>query len=441
MKNDRYELSDKVDALKNLSREDTGYRMDVTNELVRDLAIVKQGLDRKPNNKNGRQEILDGIRRIKMLQVDAVNVVERSQYLVLLSRIGPYEKNGLDRLLIGRSLFEQRSHENCLIPIEFYPFYKPEIFERRNLPIKNSKLLKLGTNPEGTIERVKKEIEAKGSLSSKDFKEEKHGDGKWWNRKPAKEALEILWKRGYLAVDKRINFRSYYNLTERVIPNKMLKENRTLGEFRRWTVINALDALGIGTSADVSDYYRQKPAEMKMILENLVAEGMAIRVKVHSWSELAYALSKDVKLIRQLKEGKYEFDRTTFLSPFDNLIWNRKRTERLFGMNFKTEMYVPKQERTYGYYLMPILHKNQLIGRFDPKADRKGKRLIVNFIHLERGIEIKKDLATELTKSLREFAEFNGCDVIKIVKTRPSELKQKLEVMMISKRDKSRVKI
>jgi hypothetical protein len=417
--------NNEADILAKTLRSDSNSEVEVSNSLVIDLALVKQGLDAR-STENGKQAILDTIRRIKMLQIDTVNVVERSHYLVLLSRLGIYEKRYLDELQFpDRMLFEQRSHANCLIPIEFYPLYQPEIVEGRK--IRESKLKKLGADPNALLASVLKEIRERGPLSSADFESDAGRKRGWWNRKPEKEALEILWKRGNLAVAMRSNFRSYYDLPERVIPSDLLKERHSLQDFRRWAAISGLDALGIGTVEDVADYYRQKPAETKVMLEQLVAEGAVTKINVKDWDEGAYALSKDLKLIAGLKDKPLATSGTALLSPFDNLIWFRDRTERLFGLHFRIEMYVPKSERNYGYYLMPILHDKRIIGKIDPKADRKSKTLEVNNIHLEKGVEADKNLVTQLSKSLREFAQFNDCNFVKVHKTTPVGLKDRLE--------------
>ncbi len=417
--------SNEANVLAKTLRSDRNPEVAVNNGVVIDLALIKQGLDARPAG-NDKLEILEMVRRIKMLQIDTVNVVERSHYLVLLSRLGIYEKRYLDELQFpDRALFEQRSHANCLIPMEFYPLYQPEITEGRK--IRESKLKKLGADPDAMLNGVLKEIRERGPLSSADFESDAGRKRGWWNRKPEKEALEILWKRGHLAVAKRSNFRSYYDLTERVIPSDLLKERHSLQDFRRWAAISGLDAIGIGTVEDIADYYRQKPAETKAMLEQLATEGVITKINVEGWGKSAYALSKDLKLIAKLKDNPLATSGTVLLSPFDNLIWFRDRTERLFGLHFRTETYVPKSERNYGYYLMPILHDKRIIGKVDPKADRKSKTLEVNNIHLEKGVEVDKNLMTQLSRSLREFAQFNDCDFVKVHKTTPVELKDRLE--------------
>jgi hypothetical protein len=217
--------------------------VEVSNELVRDLALIKQGLDAMPVRKDGRT-ILDTIRKIKLLQLDTINVVDRSHYLVMLSRIGPYDKADLDALSYPQtSLIEQRSHATCLIPIESYPFLWPELLARRRRRIEGIKRRQLGPDANGVFKTVMDRIRADGAIASKDFEDARKGERKgWWDRKPERAALEILWKRGYLAVQRKGNFQCYYDLAERVIPNRYLESTNTLDDFRRWATANSLEA-------------------------------------------------------------------------------------------------------------------------------------------------------------------------------------------------------
>ena len=322
-----------ADALKRLSRGGTDFEYDIgaSGELVRNLAIIKQGLDKKPES-HGKEVLLEAIRRIKLLQLDTISTVDRSHYLVMLSRVGQYDRKDLDGLLYpDRALFEQRSHANCWIPMEAYPFLQPEVLNRRNVPIKQIKLRQMGENPERVLKSVLERIKVEGPVSSRDFAGETGRKHSWWDRKPERVALEALWKRGYLAVDRRTNFQCRYDLAERVIPEKAYGEKHSLEEFKRWAAINGIDAIGIGTAADINDYYRQNLSETRETIGKLVEDGEMIRVKVAGWQECAYALARDAHLIGKLRSNPPELETATLLSPFDNLIWFRDRMERCLG--------------------------------------------------------------------------------------------------------------
>lgn len=391
------------------SQKDRKYEICVKNDIARDLALIKQCLDKKPHL-NNKQTILQIIKKLKMLQLDTINVVERSHYNVLFSRIGNYNKKDIDELLYpNKKLFEQWSHANCLIPTEFYPFYQPQIQKRRNLPINNFRLNALGENPQELLKKVLNRIEREGPLSSKDFTDRLNGYGTWWNRKPSRVALEVLYRKGYLAVQRRENFRIFYDLTNRIMPSNKFQEEHSFEDFIRWSTISSLDALGIGTAADIADYYRNKKVETQSMLEKLVNKGTVARIKVNEWKEDGYMLFKDLKIINELKAGKHCFERLTFLSPFDNLIWSRNRCERLFDFHFRVEIYTPKEKRIYGYYSMPILYVNQIVGIIDPKAHRKKKTLIINAIHLRENFKTDAKFLSKLSQSLDEFMKFNDC--------------------------------
>lgn len=393
-------------------------RLDVTAGLVRNLAIVKQGLNVKPPD-NGKAAILAVVNRLKMLQLDSVNVVDRSHYLVVLSRLGPYARRDLDELVYpDKRIFEQWCHANCILPMEAFPMHEPEILDRRNRPMRYGRLRGLGESPEDALKEVLQRIQRDGPLMSKDFGDTRPVKAGWWNRKPARVALDVLWNQGFLAIRNRTNFQCIYDCLDRVIPPEMLGHGHVLEDYRRGAVIDGLDALGIGTLGDITDYYRQKLPETRDMIKQLLAEGVLRNVSVDGWPEPAYALTKDADMIAQLRKTPPAFERTTLLSPFDNLIWTRDRTERLFGLHFRVEMYTPKQQRAYGYYSMPILHGNRIIGRADPKTDRKTRTLVVNSVHLEDGVELSK-VAESVAGALDELKTFNECKHISITRAQP----------------------
>ncbi len=411
----------RVEDFEALVRGDT---LEITNEAARDLAIIKQGLNERPG-RNDKEAILETIRRIKLLQLDSINAVDRSHYLVLLSRIGTYSKADLDALLFpDKALFEQRSHEACLIPIEHYPYFNPEVMSRRDQQVSSTRLRQLGENPEAVFSKVMEKIRADGPASSKDFIDERKSKRKgWWDRKPERVALGILWRRGYLAVERRNNFQGCYDLAERVIPARLLEGGYSLEDFRRWAVTNAIDAQGIATASDINDYYRQNIRETRKILDKLEVEGVILKVKVNGWKEDAYALPADIGTAKRLMSERPQNGRAVLLSPFDNLIWFRERTERMFDFHFRVEMYTPREERTFGYYAMPILYNGKLIGRVDPKIVRKEGILTINGISFERNIRPDEELFKSLKSALTELMEFGGCRSMKLGNKIPKELK------------------
>lgn len=425
-----YGHEDEDDRLKGLAR---GNRegMAVSNDVARSLAVIKQGLGVRPRSHDA-DSMLEAVRRIKLLQLDTINVVDRSHYLVMLSRMGPYDKADLDSLSYpGTKLVEQRSHEACLMPVESYPILNPEFTRRRNLPISNIKLKQLGPNPDRVLDGVLGAVKENGPLSSKDFTDKRKGERNgWWDRKPERVALEILWKRGYLSVQRRGNFQCYYDLPERVIPERYLRSSASMDDFVRWTITNSLDAQGIATAADVNDYFRQNIRDTREMLERMVDEGSVTRVSVEGWGNEAYALTRDVETINELNDRIPRFETSTLLSPFDNLIWYRDRMERVFGVHFRIEMYTPKSDREGGYYSMPLLHRGRIIGVADPKADRENGRMLVHSIRLYDGVRADDDIVHGISKAVKELASFTGCDAVEIGKTSPKGLLDSLETSM-----------
>ena len=393
-------------------------------ETARKLAVIKQGLHQRPL-KADKQALLESIHRIGLLQLDTVSVVARSHYLVMLSRVGLYNQTDLDALLYpDRHLFEQWAHAICLIPIKDYEYFVPIIQARREQT--PGRLKRLGNNPQKILDEVLSEIKARGSLASKDFQDSGDGKRSWWNWKPAKIALDILNTQGYLMIDRRVNFQMYYDLAERVLPASTQPASKTKKDWQRWATLQSVKCLGVATADQVRDYYRQKIPEVRTMLETLAQEGLVIPVEVEGWKENAYFASADQQLVNEITDGAYQPTLTSFLTPFDNLTWNRKRLLKLFNFDYRIEMYTPKPKRRYGYYVMPILHKGRFVGRIDPKADRKSKTLIVQALYLEPNEELNEELLIGIRNALYEFMTFHNCENITIKHSEPKTLKKAL---------------
>ena len=399
-------------------------------ETVRKLAVVKQGLHQRPATAD-RQALLESIHRIGLLQLDTVSVVARSHYLVILSRVGLYNPEDLDALLYpDRHLFQQWAHAACLIPVKDYEYFAPVIHARRG----NShwSLRRVGENPQAVLDEVMAEIKKRGPLASKDFKDSSSDKRSWWNWKPAKAALDVLHTQGYLMIDRRVKFQMYYDLAERVLPASVNTPGKTIDDWNRWAAHQSIKHLGVATAKHASDYYRQKISETQEKLQSLAQEGTIVPIEVEGWKETTYVHADDRTLIEEIENGAHQPKLTTFLSPFDNLTWNRKRLLELFGFEFSIEMYIPKVKRKYGYYLMPILHNGRFIGRIDPKADRKTNTLIIQAMYLEPGEDVNEELLEGLTKAIEEFMAFHGSEKLVIKHTEPNTLQQALQTRINS---------
>ena len=390
------------------------------------LAVIKQGLHQRPS-KTDRATMLQTIRQIGLLQLDSVSVVARSHYLVMLSRLGLYDVAELDALLYpDRRLFEQWAHAACLIPTEDYSYFAPGILARRGKTWPWERPERFGGDPQGVMDMVLQEIRERGPLTSKDFADPRPKRGSWWDHKPAKHALDYLYSRGYLMIDRRVNFQIHYDLAERVLPASAEAPTKTEADFNRWATRRSIRCLGVATARQISDYYRQKISKVRTMLETLTTEEAVIPVSVEGWKAPAYLDPADLSLIATIEQGKQQPTLTTFLSPFDNLTWNRDRLSDLFSFNYKIELYTPVAKRKYGYYVLPILHRGRFVGRLDPKVDRKTGTLIIHAIYLEPSVSITENLIDGIVSAIQEFMAFHACPHLTLTRSEPAELRHKI---------------
>jgi uncharacterized protein YcaQ len=272
------------------------------------------------------------------------------------------------------------------------------------------------------LDAVLAEIHERGPLASRDFEDPRETRGTWWDWKPAKTALEVLFSHGHLLVDRRENFQRYYDLAERVLPASVEPPVHNLEDYRRWAARRGVACFGVATAAQAADYYRLRKPVARRVLKALAAEGAVLPVSVEGWSETAYLDPADLPLLDEIEAGGHEPVLTTFLSPFDNLIWERDRVQELFGFYYRVEMYTPKAQRRYGYYVLPILHRGRLVGRLDSKADRQSGTLIVRAIYLEPGESLTDELLAGIAGALGEFMAFHGSQELRIEHSEPQEL-------------------
>jgi uncharacterized protein YcaQ len=398
----------------------------ISTACARKLALLKQGLI--SNEGIGKSKnIEDVVKSIGLLQLDAVNVVERSHYLVLLSRIGYYEKSSIDKLVHpGRRLIEQWMHCASLIPMEDYQQLLPIIEARVGEPLSERKQAQLGRDPEHTLREVYERIKNEGALRTRDFNPSSEKLRAWWNKKPASIALGRLSYTGAISSTHRINFESYFDLTERVVPADFRASTGTLPEAYRWTVMRSLACMGIATAQQIADYYRQPLKKIRPAIAELMAEKAIFEVTVENWRHCAYLRKEDFKRINQSGLTGPE-SKTALLSPFDNLIWHRDRTRELFDFEFRNEMYTPIQQRdrVHGYYVMPILHAGALVGRVDVKVERKSRTLLLRKLSFENG-QPPKEIIPALIPFFQEFMKFLKCQTLSLDESFGARIKSML---------------
>lgn len=356
---------------------------------ARYLAIAAQGLGtpRSPSSVRPRAtRLLEQLMgRLGTIQLDAVNVVERTQYLVAFSRIGSFRRDDLRTLTLpGGTWFEYWGHAASLLPLELYPLLRSRM-ERRASDLEGGPTVRerrqrwRAAHAE-YLRDVLSEVEARGPLAASELAEPRRRSGEWWDRRSdGRLALEVLFGDGTLAAWRSASFERIYDLTERVIPAAIRKRPAPgLDDAERELIAVAAHCTGVATISDLADYFWIAPTRARLRVGELVEEGRLRPVRVEGWRPAAYVLP-------DARPRPPRRATATLLSPFDSLIWTRQRTERLFGFHYRIEIYVPPARRRHGYYVMPLLVGDRLAARLDLKADRAAGVLQVRAAHLEPG--------------------------------------------------------
>jgi uncharacterized protein YcaQ len=318
------------------------------------------------------------------------------------SRLGAYDTRHLDSWLneSGEN-FEYWAHAAAVLPIEKYPLWRWKMGTMK--PWGRAEEL-LDAHP-GLIDSVLSQVADHGPLTVRDLDAPEHTNDAWWGYGPGKVALEVLFANGQVTALRTGNFTRLYDLPERTVPMALLDERRTPDKDTayRELLLEAVRHQGIGTVPDIADYFRLHASTAAPILERLVREGTIEEVAVTGWSGPVY-LDPDATRPRRISGS-------TLLSPFDPIMWNRDRTERIFGFRYRIEIYVPANQRIYGYYVLPFMLDGELVGRVDLKADRKGGRLLVRSAFIEEGRDADM-VAPALAAELRRFSRWLGLDEI-----------------------------
>ncbi|MCA0454287.1 MAG: winged helix DNA-binding domain-containing protein [Chloroflexi bacterium] len=372
---------------------------------VRGLVIAAQGLQQSPKpGKATPKSVQDIIRQMHVLQIDTISVVARSPYLVLWSRLGDYDPRWLEKLLEQGSLFEYWSHAACFLPIEDFEYYRLAMLARGGEEGNWQRWL---NEHRHVADTVLNHVRDNGAVRSSEFERTDGQKGSWWNWKAEKIALEYLLDAGELMIKKRHNFQRIYDLRERVLPNwddaNMATEERRHDYF----VLNTVKALGVTKAEWIADYFRLKQADVRVSLKRLEKNDQLRQLKVEGWDVLAYYHVDNETLVQSAAKGKIPQSKTTLLSPFDPIVWDRKRALALYNFDYRIECYTPAPKRIYGYFTLPILYKNQVIGRLDPKAHRKEGLFEVKALHLEPGVMVDDELVAALKTTLQECAAWH----------------------------------
>ncbi|WP_029353901.1 crosslink repair DNA glycosylase YcaQ family protein [Bosea sp. 117] len=348
------------------------------------------------------------IERLGLLQIDSVNVLARSHYLPLFSRLGAYPAARLDAAGTGRRrfLFEYWGHEASFLPVALQPLLRWRMERARRGSGLYSGLQRFARERSDYVQGVLDEIAARGPLSAGELSEGGRGEGGWWGWSEGKRAVEYLFWTGQLTTAARRGFERVYDLPERVLPGAVIDApTPPEADAQRELMRIAARALGVATEPDLRDYFRLDVADSKVRVAELVEEGTLIPVAVKGWDRPAF-LHSEARIPRRVEAQ-------ALLSPFDSLIFERRRTEELFDFHYRLAFYTPAEKRSHGYYVMPFLMGERLVARVDLKAERAIGTLAVPGAHLEAGAE-EGTVAEALAGELRLLASWLGLGEVRV---------------------------
>jgi uncharacterized protein len=349
--------------------------------------------------------VTDVVRGLGALQIDSVNVLVRSHYLPTYSRCGSYDCGLLDRAAYTdgeRTLFEYWGHEASLLPVELYPLLRWRMERALRGEGTWKRLTRYAKKHKPLVASALEQIRERGALGASELDGAGKSKGSWWGWSQGKEILEWLFWTGMVTTARRRNFERLYDLTERVLPQHVRSARiPSKEEAQRELMTISARALGVGTLRDLRDYFRLPTADAKERLNELLEAGVLEPVSVETWEQQAY-LHRGAECPRRIKAA-------ALMSPFDSLIWERQRTERLFDFHFRLEIYTPIHKRQHGYYVLPFLLGDRLVARVDLKSERQLGRLEVRGGSVEAGVDAGK-IVKPLAGRLDELARWLGLE-------------------------------
>jgi uncharacterized protein YcaQ len=379
---------------------------------ARTMLLAAQGLCNPLSERPAATEVLEAIRRMGVLQIDTIHVVAR-----------PYEPKLLDDLLEQRQVFEYWSHEACFIPIEKYPLYRRQMLNRSR---KTGRWRFLESNHEA-VEQMLAHIAANGPVRSSDFERADGRKGSWWDWKHEKITLEVLHTCGDLMIAKRDRFQRIYDLRQSVLPDWSDAEAPSDEAALVGFVEDSVMALGIAHENWIADYFRLKKKDIQTPIRTLEEMGRLVECRIEGLSGRAYLHPSHRTLVGSVQANEIKAERTVLLSPFDPIVWDRSRARELFGFDYSIECYVPGPKRQYGYFVLPILHRDQLIGRLDAKAHRTEKVFEVKALYVEDGLTLGEEAITEIGATLKSCAAWHGTPKVKVTLANVKGLARKLQ--------------
>lgn len=386
---------------------------------ARNLHLAAQGLLKPPRRKASKPDVLAAIQRMALLQIDTISVVNRSPYFVLFSRLGAFDMAWLEQLLAEGKLYEYWAHEACFVPSEDYGLLRHRMLDPAGMGWKfSARWLEQHATE---IAALKAHIRQRGPVRSADFERQGGKGNGWWDWKPEKRHLEVLFTVGELMVSERRNFQRVYDLAENVLAKHYpqgwndARDMPSPEAAQREMVRRSCRALGVVKAAWVGDYYRLKRGKYQAMLHALADAGELLPVRIEGWQHDAY-IDKDLQpLLAAAEAGRLQSTATTLLSPFDPVVWDRQRASELFDFDYRIECYTPAPKRKYGYFVLPILSRGKLVGRLDAKAHRQQGVFEVKALFLEPGVRVSQRLLADLHSALQRCADWHGTPQLRVV--------------------------
>jgi uncharacterized protein len=385
-------------------------RTSVSAAEARRISLAAQGLGARPEGKVSHKHVLDMVNRLGVVQIDSVNVLARAHYLPAFSRLGNYTRNILEDSAwsTNPTLLEYWAHEASFVPMQTQPLLRWRMADARQGIGVWKNVARFLQDRQDLIQAALAQIRDRGPLAASDLDFGNKGTGGWWGWSEAKRAVECLFWCGELTgVTRRASFERVYGLTQLVLPPHIASAPTPSRQAaQRQLVTIAASAMGIATERDLRDYFRLGLMETRSAIQELVEEKALLQVTVEGWQHPGF-LHSAAKLPARIASH-------ALLSPFDNAIWFRDRTERLFDVRVKLEIYTPAAQRLHGYYVLPFLEGDRITARLDLKADRKTRTLIVQSSHRET--DTTAETPARLAQELWLLAQWLGLDQIKVMR-------------------------
>ena len=380
----------------------------IPNRQARRFFMQRQGLAEPPARRWGVAGLYDAIERLGFVQVDSVNVLERAHHHILHARNQTYRQNHLSRLVEKeRLLFENWTHDASVIPSALFPYWRHR-FAREKERLRSRWKDHFGhAGFDDDLDRIRGHIARHGAVMARDFEGDRPSTG-WWDWHPSKSALEYLWRTGELAIARREGFQKVYDLAERVIPAQHFSREVGREDYVDWACRSALERLGMGTRGEIAAFWALlSPQEVEAWLAARRDELETLHVEPAEGgrAQVAIAFAGTADAIAAAPPPPA---RLRVLSPFDPLLRDRKRAERLFGFSYRIEIFVPEAKRKYGYYVFPVMRGDAVIGRIDMKADREAGRLAVRAFWPEPRVRVSRALLAQLEAELQRLSRFAG---------------------------------